>query len=89
MSESFGDDAIDLRGDLTSFHDTPLGKQYLALRREAGDSPDREQLKASIFNHLFTFFSRYYDGGDFLSKRRFSKRQKYAIPYNGEEVYLH
>ncbi|MCK4816588.1 site-specific DNA-methyltransferase, partial [bacterium] len=35
------------------------------------------------------FFSRYYDDGDFLSKRRYSRREKYAVPYNGEEVYLH
>ncbi len=27
--------------------------------------------------------------GDFISKRRYSKRQRYAIPYNGEEVYLY
>ncbi len=27
--------------------------------------------------------------GDFLSKRRYSRKEKYAIPYNGEEVYLH
>lgn len=46
-------------------------------------------MKAIVFNHVYTFFSRYYDNGDFLSKRRYSRRQKYAIPYNGEEVYLH
>jgi len=32
---------------------------------------------------------RYYQDGDFISKRRYSKRQRYAIPYNGEEVYLY
>lgn len=89
VRENFGDDAINPQGELTSFRETPLGKQYLALRKEAGDAPDREQLKATIFNHLYTFFSRYYDNGDFLSRRRYSRRQKYAIPYNGEEVYLH
>jgi adenine-specific DNA-methyltransferase len=50
---------------------------------------DLEDLKATIFNHVYTFFSRYYDDGDFLSKRRYSRRQKYAVPCNGEEVYLH
>ena len=30
-----------------------------------------------------------YEGGDFLSKLRYSRRQRYAVPYNGEEVYLH
>ena len=46
-------------------------------------------MEANIFNHLFAFFSRYYQEGDFISKRRYSKQQRYAIPYNGEEVYLH
>ena len=45
--------------------------------------------EASIYNHLYTFFSRYYEDGDFISKRRYSRSQRYAIPYNGEEVHLH
>ena len=46
-------------------------------------------MEAAIYNNLFTFFSRYYEDGDFISKRRYSGKQRYAIPYNGEEVYLH
>ncbi len=46
-------------------------------------------MEADIFNHFYAFFSRYYDEGDFMSLRRYSKRDKYAIPYNGEEVHLH
>ena len=43
-----------------------------------------------IYNDLFTFFSRYYSEGDFVTKRRISTRDsKYAVPYNGEEVLLH
>ncbi|PUE28048.1 site-specific DNA-methyltransferase [Limnohabitans sp. Jir61] len=42
----------------------------------------------AIFTHLLTFFSRYYDKGDFISQRRF-KGDTYAIPYGGEEVVLH
>ncbi|GAB7218290.1 DNA methyltransferase [Vibrio comitans] len=42
----------------------------------------------SVFSHLLTFFSRYYDNGDFISKRRY-KGDTYAIPYAGEEVMLH
>lgn len=90
IKEDIAEYAINSRGDLDErYHESNLGKRYLALRSEVGEAPDREQLKASIFNHLFTFFGRYYDGGDFLSRRRYSRRQKYAIPYNGEEVYLH
>ena len=42
-----------------------------------------------FFNHLYTFFSRYYEDGDFIPRRRYSQTERYAIPYNGEEVYLH
>jgi adenine-specific DNA-methyltransferase len=42
----------------------------------------------TVFTHLLTFFSRYYDSGDFVSKRRY-KGDTYAIPYAGEEVMLH
>lgn len=42
----------------------------------------------AVFSHLLTFFSRYYDNGDFISQRRY-KGDTYAIPYSGEEVVLH
>ena len=42
----------------------------------------------NVYNHLYTFFSRYYDQGDFISQRRY-KGNTYAIPYAGEEVMLH
>lgn len=42
----------------------------------------------AVFSHLLTFFSRYYQDGDFISQRRY-KGDTYAIPYAGEEVMLH
>ncbi|MDO4636921.1 MAG: DNA methyltransferase [Lautropia sp.] len=42
----------------------------------------------AVFSHLMTFFSRYYEQGDFISQRRY-KGDTYAIPYAGEEVILH
>lgn len=45
-------------------------------------------LEADIYSHLFAFFARYYDEGDFISQRRY-KGDTYAIPYGGEEVVLH
>ncbi|MGX3022050.1 site-specific DNA-methyltransferase [Ursidibacter sp. B-7004-1] len=44
--------------------------------------------ETAVYNHLYTFFSRYYDNGDFISQRRY-KNDTYAIPYSGEEVMLH
>ena len=41
-----------------------------------------------MYSALYNFFSRYYDEGDFISKRRY-KEGVYAIPYEGEEVKLY
>ena len=90
IRETLGRDALDAGGNLVrTYHGTPLGKKYQKLKAKASGGHGREALEAGIFNHLYTFFSRYYQDGDFISKRRYSKRQRYAIPYNGEEVYLY
>lgn len=90
IKENFGDEALDAEGNLDAqYHTSKRGKQYLELREKAGKPKSSPELEAQIFNHLYTFFSRYYDDGDFMSLRRYSKRDKYAIPYNGEEVHLH
>ncbi len=82
--------AIDPDGNLTeAIKKLDIGKKYLALKEKAAGGRGRKAIQAGIFNHLYTFFSRYYQDGDFISKRRYSKRQRYAIPYNGEEVYLY
>lgn len=87
ISEMLGEDAIDANGNLVErFHDTEIGRKYQSLKPKAAGGRGREALEALIFNHLYAFFSRYYLDGDFISKRRYSKRQKYAIPYNGEEL---
>ena len=85
-----GEEALDAEGNLLeAYHGTLVGQRYLELWSRASDAQERPVFEAVIFNHLYAFFSRYYDNGDFLSKRRYSRREKYAIPYNGEEVYLH
>ena len=50
--------------------------------------------EAEIYDHLYRFFERYYDEGDFISRRYYTretpgKAAPFAIPYNGEEVKLH
>lgn len=66
----------------------PLRKEYDANEEQLHKMGNPEELRNEVFSHLVTFFSRYYEGGDFLSKRRY-KADTYAIPYNGEEVKLH
>ena len=90
VRENFRDNAIDGDGNLADeYHDTKIGGKYLALQARARGAQARPALEAAVFNHLCAFFNRYYDAGDFLSKRRYSRKEKYAIPYNGEEVHLH
>lgn len=61
--------------------------RYDAIRLTGGDD-------AEIYDHLYHFFSRYYDEGDFMSLRRYGKgaagsAETYAIPYDGSEMALH
>jgi len=58
------------------------------LRAKYASDGDISALEQEVFNHLYSFFRRYYDEGDFLSLRRY-KEGVYAIPYEGEEVKLH
>lgn len=55
------------------------------LQETAAGSSEYEN---AVFSHLLTFFSRYYQDGDFISQRRY-KGDTYAIPYAGEEVMLY
>ncbi len=48
-----------------------------------------EAQRAEVFNHLYSFFSRYYEAGDFIPRRRYGVREAYAVPYNGEETFFH
>lgn len=56
--------------------------------RLESDAIDISALESEVYDHLFSFFRRYYSEGDFLAKRVY-KPGVYAIPYEGEEVTLH
>ena len=50
--------------------------------------------EADVYDHLRRFFERYYDAGDFLSRRYYTAESSdraaaYAVPYDGSEVYFH
>jgi len=88
--DALGDDALDAAGVLAeAYRNTKAGQRYLAAFEKAQTSKSHDALEAAIYNHLYAFFSRYWQDGDFISKRRYSKRERYAIPYNGEEVMLY
>jgi adenine-specific DNA-methyltransferase len=55
---------------------------------------DGATAESDVYDHLYRFFERYYDDGDFISRRYYArenagKAAPFAIPYNGEEVKLH
>ena len=86
----WGPDAFNGTGQLKfEVRDKPVGKKYLEVEEKAKASQIADELKTRIYNDLFTFFSRYYDDGDFISKRRYGRHETYAIPYNGEEIALY
>jgi adenine-specific DNA-methyltransferase len=90
ISQAFGEQAFDQQGQLQlAFRETPLGREYLALQERKARYQVTEDLKIRVYNDLYTFFSRYYEDGDFIAKRRYGRHETYAIPYNGEEVVLH
>ena len=63
-------------------------RRRLPAAVKAAFPAENDANEAAVYNHLLTFFARYYDAGDFISQRRY-KGDTYAIPYSGEEVMLH
>lgn len=77
IKETLGSDALDAEGNLAdAYKETPLGKEYLILKAKATGARNREDIETAVYNHLYSFFSRYYQDGDFISKRRYSKRER-------------
>jgi len=96
IRENTYNDAEELKKELASLvstltaagmnpDDAPKVKELKERIAQCGNSEDLEN---EVYSHLSVFFSRYYDGGDFVSQRRY-KKDVYAIPYEGEEVKLH
>ena len=82
--------ALDADGNLNpNLPETTAGERYLKAQRRARGGVKMERLEVDVLNCLLNFFGRYYEDGDFVSKRRYSSEEKYAVPYNGEEVHLH
>ena len=91
ITQNFGDGVLDADGNLINetYRNTPLVQKYLETVEQVGTPPAQDQRADAAFNHLYIFFSRYYENGDFIPRRRYSQTDRYAVPYNGEEVYLH
>ncbi|MBO5272694.1 MAG: site-specific DNA-methyltransferase [Muribaculaceae bacterium] len=62
--------------------------KYNEFKSQLAQGTDVSALENDVYSALFQFFNRYYEDGDFISKRRY-KEGVYAIPYEGEEVKLY
>lgn len=89
--ETLGIGAILPSGALRpEFCETPLGREYLTIKVQKDEAETIDEIKLQVFNDVYSFFSRYYQEGDFVPQYRYSIRNhKYAIPYDGEEVKLY
>ena len=91
LGDNLGEEMLDADGNLINevYRERPLIQQYLEAREQLGSPQSPDQRKDAVYNHLYAFFSRYYEDGDFIPRRRYSQTERYAVPYNGEEIYLH
>lgn len=87
IRDEYGKRVFDEQGNLADeeVKQSELGQRLIQLQAAAPTAAEHEN---AVFTHLLTFFSRYYDKGDFISQRRY-KGDAYSIPYAGEEVVLH
>lgn len=90
IATTLGENVLLPSGDIKEmYRSSPIAKEFYKKKEDLKNNEIAEQHKAEIFSHIYQFFSRYYEDGDFISLRRYSRQNKYAIPYNGEEVLLH
>ncbi len=64
---------------------TPKGQEYAALAQERAEAAAgagfADTQEATVFGHLYTFFSRYYRDGDFQAQPRRGRQAQYSVPY--------
>lgn len=96
LKANANDDTVKLKQELQKLESTlqaagvnsDESTKVQELKAKIAAGTDISAMENEVFSHLTKFFSRYYDGGDFISKRRY-KDDTYAIPYSGEEVKLY
>lgn len=107
VADAFGDADEARKGELKAKIDKEIAaaKEYGVT--DPGNSPKVREAQAAyeafrytsgaeadVYDHLYRFFERYYDNGDFISRRYYTretsgKAAPFAVPYNGEEVKPH
>ena len=71
---------------------TVPGREYLekseALARSQIEQGMGENEQERLYNTLYTFFSRYFEDGDFLPQPRRGKQARFSVDYRGEDVHF-
>ncbi len=66
-----------------------IGRWADELAAAHGDRPLAESEAENCYYHLHTFFSRYWDDGDFIPRARRGGTAAYAVPWNGQDTHFH
>lgn len=93
LNEKWDEDIFAADGSLKEPYDE-LDQENLVAYRDLREQRENvavaEETESRVFSDLYRFFARYYEDGDFHTKRRISGTDaKYAVPYNGEETHFH
>ena len=79
-----GSDAFD--GDSLSTE----AQQEINKRTQSKSRQELKNIESDIYNHIYQFFSNYYDSGDFISRRKRSHHEEpYSVPYDGSNTHFH
>ena len=64
--KTLGKDAITPIGEIAEqFKESPIAKEYLKLKEDREELEKIDDIKSQVYNDLYSFFSRYYEDGDF------------------------
>lgn len=75
------------RREIEDFLDRELPARIDAALATLPGAPTEDE-QGRLFHHLYTFFSRYYDDGDFVTRPRRGRDAAYSVPYNGQDVHF-
>ena len=74
----------------------PMKQKYVQFQKQLAEGADLAALETDVYSALYSFFSRYYEDGDFISKRRYKEvwiglggvqSAVYATEVSAEEYY--
>ena len=80
------------RAQVLDYLDETLPGRITAWTQTLAQASGRELVDteaANCYYHLHTFFSRYWDDGDFIPRARRGGSPAYSVPYNGQDTHFH